>query len=83
MGDELKVYIPSMVQPVLRLFMQDDSQQKLVTQKVRIVYIKSLESITTAFTSIINRNDIFLNICTPQIHVQHVQIHVQYILYSE
>lgn len=34
MGDELKVYIPSMVQPVLRLFMQDDSQQKLVTQKM-------------------------------------------------
>ena len=42
MGDELKVYIPSMVQPVLRLFMQDDSQQKLVTQKVRIVYWNQL-----------------------------------------
>ena len=35
MGDELKVYLPPMVQPVLRLFMQDESQQKLVTQKVR------------------------------------------------
>ncbi len=34
MGDELKVYIPSMIQPMLKLFMQDDSQQKLVTQKV-------------------------------------------------
>ena len=34
MGDELKVYLPPMVQPVLKLFMQDSSQQKLVTQKV-------------------------------------------------
>ena len=34
MGDELKIYLPPMVQPVLRLFMQDESEQKLVTQKV-------------------------------------------------
>ena len=33
MGDELKVYLPPMVQPVLKLFMQDTSQQKIVTQK--------------------------------------------------
>ena len=59
MGDELKVYIPSMVQPVLRLFMQDDSQQKLVTQKVHIVY--EIIGITTVFTSIVNRNDIFVH----------------------
>ena len=36
MGDELKIYLPPMVQPVLRLFMQDESEQKLVTQKVRV-----------------------------------------------
>ena len=35
MGDEIKVYLPRMVQPVLQLFMQDTSEQKLSTQKVR------------------------------------------------
>lgn len=39
MGDELKIYLPPMVQPVLRLFMQDDSPQKLVTQKVEKMMI--------------------------------------------
>ena len=34
MGDEIKVYLPRMVQPVLQLFMQDTSEQKLSTQKV-------------------------------------------------
>ena len=34
MGDELKLYIPRMVQPVLRLFMQDQSEMKMATQKV-------------------------------------------------
>jgi FKBP12-rapamycin complex-associated protein len=34
MGDELKIYLPPMVQSVLRLFIQDDSPQKLVTQKM-------------------------------------------------
>lgn len=36
MGEELKVYLPPMVQPVLRVFMQDQSDRKIVTQKVRI-----------------------------------------------
>ena len=34
MGDELKVYIPPMVQPMLRLFLQDSSEQNMTTQKV-------------------------------------------------
>lgn len=34
MGEELKVYLPPMVQPVLRVFMQDQSDKKIVTQKV-------------------------------------------------
>ena len=34
MGDELKVYLPPLVQPVLRLFLQDQSEQKMATQKV-------------------------------------------------
>ena len=34
MGDELKVYIPRLVHPVLKLFLQDTSEQKLATQKV-------------------------------------------------
>eukprot|EP00731_Ephydatia_muelleri_P014310 Em0008g30a len=34
MGDEIKVYLPRMVQPVLQLFMQDTSEQKLSTQKM-------------------------------------------------
>ena len=37
MGDEIKVYLPRMVQPVLQLFMQDNSEQKLSTQKVGTV----------------------------------------------
>ena len=36
MGEELKVYLPPMVQPVLRVFMQDQSDRKIVTQKVCI-----------------------------------------------
>ena len=36
MGDELKVYIPPLVQPVLRLFLQDQSEMKVATQKVRL-----------------------------------------------
>ena len=35
MGDELKAYFPSLVHPVLRLFLQDKSQQRVATQKVR------------------------------------------------
>ena len=35
MGDELKAYIPSLVHPVLRLFLQDKSPQRVATQKVR------------------------------------------------
>lgn len=35
MGEELKVYLPPMVQPVLRVFMQDQSERKIVTQKVK------------------------------------------------
>ena len=38
MGDELKVYIPRMVQPVLRLFLQDQSDMKIITQKVTVTY---------------------------------------------
>ena len=38
MGDELKVYIPRMVEPVLKLFLQDQSSQKLSTQKVRVEF---------------------------------------------
>lgn len=34
MGDELKVFIPPLVQPVLRLFLQDPSEQQIATQKV-------------------------------------------------
>lgn len=34
MGDELKAYIPSLVHPVLRLFLQDKSPQRVATQKV-------------------------------------------------
>ncbi|XP_065891468.1 serine/threonine-protein kinase mTOR-like isoform X2 [Dysidea avara] len=34
MGEELKVYLPPMVQPVLRVFMQDQSERKIVTQKM-------------------------------------------------
>jgi len=34
MGDELKVFIPPLVQPVLRLFLQDPSEMKIATQKV-------------------------------------------------
>ncbi len=34
MGDELKVYIPPLIQHVLRLFLQDQSEQKMVTHKV-------------------------------------------------
>lgn len=37
MGDELKVYIPRLVHPVLKLFLQDTSEQKLATQKVIIL----------------------------------------------
>ena len=36
MSDELKVFIPPLVQPVLRLFLQDPSEMKIATQKVRI-----------------------------------------------
>lgn len=39
MGDEIKVYLPRMVQPVLQLFMQDTSEQKLSTQKVGVVKV--------------------------------------------
>ena len=34
MGDELKAYFPSLVHPVLRLFLQDKSPQRVATQKV-------------------------------------------------
>ena len=34
MGDELKVYIPRMVEPVLKLFLHDQSKMKISTQKV-------------------------------------------------
>lgn len=40
MGDELKVYIPRMVQPVLLLFLQDESDMKIATQKVGIKCVK-------------------------------------------
>ena len=44
MGEELKVYLPPMVQPVLRVFMQDQSDRKIVTQKVRIYdYVEVLK----------------------------------------
>ena len=36
MGDELKAYIPRMVQPVLKLFLQDQSPMRVATQKVRL-----------------------------------------------
>lgn len=36
MGDELKVYIPRLVHPVLKLFLQDTSEQKMATQKVSL-----------------------------------------------
>ena len=34
MGDELKAYFPSLVHPVLRLFLQDKNPQRVATQKV-------------------------------------------------
>ncbi|CAI7993434.1 Serine/threonine-protein kinase tor, partial [Geodia barretti] len=34
MGDELKIYIPRMVEPVLKLFLQDQSKMKISTQKM-------------------------------------------------
>jgi hypothetical protein len=42
MGDELKVYIPPMVQPMLRLFLQDSSEQNMTTQKVCMVMTSCL-----------------------------------------
>jgi FKBP12-rapamycin complex-associated protein len=40
MGEELKVYIPPLIEPVLRLFIQDASEHKLATQKVKFVNVQ-------------------------------------------
>lgn len=42
MGEELKVYIPSLIQPVLRLFLQDSSEHKLATQKVKMLAVVAI-----------------------------------------
>ena len=41
MGDELKIYIPRMVEPVLKLFLQDQSKMKISTQKVSLSFCET------------------------------------------
>ena len=36
MGDELKAYLPNLVHPVLKLFVYDQSKQRVATQKVAL-----------------------------------------------